>query len=92
MKKNMSRMKNTPYTSMVAMRVWVKCMQSKAQRPAVTKAKSVRLRMRLANTYMRGTMATPNRAPMIRQPKGFMPKIRMPRAMMSLPRGGWVHS
>ena len=26
---------------------------------------------------------------MKRQPKGAMPKMRMPRLMMSLPRGGW---
>ena len=34
-------------------------------------------------------MSTPNNVPMNRQPKGVMPNIRMPREMMSLPRGGW---
>ena len=37
-------------------------------------------------------MSTPKRVPMNRQPKGVMPKRRMPRLMVSLPRGGWETS
>ena len=36
-----------------------------------------------------GTISTPNRVPMNRQPKGTMPNMAMPMEMMSLPRGGW---
>ncbi|MNC57004.1 hypothetical protein D3C75_1066320 [compost metagenome] len=77
---------------MVAIRVWAKCIKSKVNRNAAINARWVERNRRLPNTYMMGTMAIPNRLPMIRQPKGFMPKILMPMAMISLPRGGCVFS
>ena len=88
----MSRIKNTPYTSMVAMRVWVKCMKSKANSPAASKAYSLLPNSRLANRYRIGTMPMPNRVPTIRQPKAFIPKTAMPAIMKIFPRGGWEFS
>ena len=92
MNRYMAMTKKVMYTSMVAMRVWTKCMKSKAssQQPRVDNG--VLRVIRLQNTYMTGHMAMPNRVPTMRQPKGFMPKIRMPSPMSSLPSGGWVFS
>ena len=39
--------------------------------------------------YNTGTISTPNRVPMNRQPKGTIPNIMMPMDRISLPRGGW---
>ena len=81
-------MKNTAYTSMVAMRVCVKCMKSTANSAVQRNAYSLFLNRRLPNRYSTGSIATPTSAPMMRQPNGFMPKMAMPTAMMSLPSGG----
>ena len=81
-------LKNTPYTSMVEIRVCEKCMKSNANNPAASSASSGRLNMRLPNAYIRGIIATPNSAPMIRQPKGFMPNIATPTEMIIFPSGG----
>ena len=77
---------------MVAMRVWVKCIKSKANSTMPAKARRVRPKSCLSRWYSTGSISTPNSAPMNRQPKGFIPKIRMPKEMMSLPRVGWVFS
>ena len=77
---------------MVAMRVWVKCMKSKAKSRVPAVHSRVRPNSCLSRWYSTGSISTPNSAPMNRQPKGFIPKIRMPKEMMSLPRVGWVFS
>ena len=77
---------------MVAMRVWVKCMKSKAK-STVPKAHSQVLRKAChSRKYSAGSMSTPKSVPTQRQPKGFMPKRRIPREIRYLPRGGWVFS
>jgi len=92
MKRYMSRMKNTEYVSMVAMRVWTKCMKSKAKMIAAQAVIALERVRRLRNTYSMGSISTPKSVPMKRQPKGVMPKMRMPMPMMSLPSGGCVIS
>ena len=74
---------------MVASRVWVRCMKSAASSTVPQVAMEVRPNMFLRNTYSRGSIPTPNRVPMNRQPKGVMPNRRIPTPMISLPRGGW---
>ncbi len=78
--------------SIVAILVWVKCMKSKANSMQARAAGRVSLAIRLANRYTTGTMAMPKSAPMMRQPKGFMPKSATPMAMKIFPMGGWVFS
>ncbi len=77
---------------MVAMRVWVKCMESSAIRAMAMKDSRVSLVSCLASRYISGSIKTPTSAPMKRQPKGVMPKICMPTIISTLPSGGWVHS
>ena len=48
--------------------------------------------MRFMKSYSIGSMSRPKSVPMKRQPKGVMPKMRMPMPIMSLPRGGCVIS
>ncbi len=74
---------------MVAMRVWVKCMKSKANITVPQTGTAVPPNMFFKRIYRKGSISAPKRVPMKRQPKGVIPKARMPRAMISLPRGGW---
>ena len=77
---------------MVAMRVWVKCMESSARSSMARQETLVEAPSCLARRYITGSINTPISAPMNRQPKGVMPKRRMPTIISTLPRGGWVHS
>ena len=67
-------------------------MKSKAKSRQAREDSTVLLQILLAKRYMTGTIAMPNKVPMIRQPKGFMPNSEIPRAMNILPMGGWVFS
>ena len=89
MKKYMAMIKNVPYTSIVAMRVCVKCMKSNAKRNVSAPAAQVLFRNNLLpNKYIKGNIPIPNNTPTTRHPKGFMPNARTPRLINTLPRGG----
>ncbi len=77
---------------MVAIRVWVKCMKSKANISVPRAHSHVFPNRSLQRTYSAGSISTPNRVPMNRQPKGFMPNTRIPKEMICFPKGGWVFS
>ena len=79
---------STTKLSMVAMRVWVKCIQSTAIRNMAANAPMRRLVTSLPSRYMLGSINTPASAPAKRQPKGVMPKIEMEKAISTLPSGG----
>lgn len=91
-KKKLIMINSTGKLSMVAMRVWVRCMQSSASNAIAAKARSRLLVNCLANRYMNGSIRIPAMQPANRQPKGVMPKSAMHQDMSTLPRGGWVHS
>ena len=55
-------------------------------------AHGVFLNMSLPRQYIAGSMSMPARLPIKRQPKGFMPKMRIPSDIIALPSGGCVHS
>ena len=74
---------------MVAMRVCTRCMKSKVNSAAPHRATEVLPNRFFRKIYSTGTISTPNRVPMKRQPKGTMPKMAMPTDKISLPRGGW---
>ena len=76
----------------MAMRVWVKCMLSSANRLMAIRDSFVDLVSCMASRYISGSINTPTSAPMKRQPKGVMPKMRTPRLISTLPSGGCVHS
>ena len=77
---------------MVAMRVCVKCWQSSASISAAANAKLDFFVSCLPSRYIAGSIRMPASAPITRQPNGTMPKIAMPRLMMTLPSGGWLVS
>ena len=81
-------MKNTPYVSIVAILVCVKCMKSNVNKPAASSANSDLLNSRFPNTYMIGTMPMPNSTPIIRHPIVFMPNTAMPIDIITFPSGG----
>ncbi|MNZ57011.1 hypothetical protein D3C78_749760 [compost metagenome] len=85
-------MKNTPYTSIVAMRVWVKCMKSAASKVAASPPYKLLPSSLLPNRYISGIIAMPSNVPAILQPNGFSPNNWMPSAMMIFPSGGCVFS
>ena len=74
---------------MVAMRVWTRCIKSKVNSAVPHRATGVLPNRFFRKRYSTGTISTPNRVPINRQPKGTMPKIMMPTDKISLPRGGW---
>ena len=76
----------------MAIRVCTKCMKSKAKMIVAQAVIALERVRRLRNTYSMGSISTPKSVPMKRQPKGVMPKRRMPMPIISLPRGGWVIS
>ena len=61
-------------------------MQSNANRPLVTSAKSVRLKILFAKIYSTHKIRTPNRVPVKRHPNGFMPKGVRPERYPQRPR------
>ena len=71
------------------MRVCTKCMKSHAN-TAVHAVGTLRPpNSFLTKMYITGSISTPNSVPMKRQPKGDMPNMLTPSAIMSLPSGGW---
>ena len=92
MKYIIQMMNSTAKLSMVAMRVWVKCIRSKAISSAAAMPPHQRFANSLPSKYMPGSISTPASAPANRQPKGVMPKMAMHQLMNTLPNGGWVVS
>ena len=88
MKYTIQMIHSTTKLSMVAMRVWVKCIRSRAMNSAAAGPAHERLLSILPSRYIPGSISTPARAPAKRQPKGVMPKMAMAQLIITLPRGG----
>ena len=84
--------KNVTNTSMVAIRVWAKCIKSAANNMVAKVAIHVSLKSFFENKYKSGNIAIPNKVPIIRHPNGHIPKRRIPIEIINLPSGGCVHS
>ena len=91
-KKYAKMINNTGKLSIVAICVWVRCIQSSDIRIAAIEAMDVFFVSCFPRRYIPGIIRIPARAPANRQPKGVMPNRAIPRPMMSLPRGGCVIS
>jgi len=78
--------------SMVAIRERANCMQSKAIKMVTAAAARVFWKRVFPKAYITGNIRIPKTADIKRQPKGFMPKRRIPQEIIVLPRGGWVVS
>ena len=77
---------------MVAMRVCTKCMKSAAKTRVPSAGTAPPPYSFFKNAYISGSISTPKSVPVKRQPKGVMPKSRMPRPIRILPSGGWLIS
>ena len=77
---------------MVAICVWVRCMQSSAIRAHASAPPHVFFVSCFPRRYMPGSIRMPARAPAKRQPKGVMPNIATKALIRILPSGGWLVS
>ena len=91
-KKNIKSEKSMMKISPVASLASVKCIKSKVSRKEAKKAPAELLNMRFTRMNTRGIIAVAAITPKIRHPKGFIPKSRMPAAIINLASGGCVHS